>query len=131
MDLRKAIERSDVVTLKKLVYPFKDSHENMQEAMIESMLNGNENRQGDGAFSMRALDSLLGHHMDKISPIDSSLYDQLSHDIFFGEVISNFDPINIFVLDHLGVHIILLKENESLQLLFWENLNNLIHHSYT
>lgn len=124
--LRAAAESKDVPKLKTLIYPFRDQAEDMQAEMIESILNGNEARRGDGAFSIRALDSLLAKHLDKISVIDKDLYRQLSRDIIFGKVIGSFRQKDVFVMDHQDARMILLRGKKGLQLFFWENLNNLL-----
>ncbi|HEY9560146.1 MAG TPA: hypothetical protein VIR29_05085 [Anseongella sp.] len=125
-ELRAAAENKDIPKLKMLVYPFRDEVEDMQEAMVENILNGNIDQKGDGAFSIRALDSLLAHHLDKIAPIEKELYGQLSKDRIFGEVIKSFKPEDVFVMDYQEARMILLQGKDGLQLFFWENLNNLL-----
>lgn len=124
--LRAAAESKDVPNLKTLIFPFRDQVEDMQAGMIERILNGDEDSRGDGAFSMRALDSLLANHLDKISVIDKDLYRQLSRDIIFGKAIGRFRQKDVLVMDHRDARIILLQGKGGLQLFFWENLNNLL-----
>ena len=124
--LRIAAENKDIPKLKMLVYPFRDEVEDMQEAIIENILNGNIGQKGDGAFSIRALDSLLANHLDKIAPIEKDLYGQLSKDLIFGKVIRKFKPNDVFVMDYQEARMILLEGKDGLQLFFWENLNNLL-----
>ncbi|WP_165922823.1 hypothetical protein [Anseongella ginsenosidimutans] len=125
-ELRAAAENRDVRKLETLIYPFKDKVEDMQEAMIENILHGNIGQRGDGAFSVRALDSLMANHLDKIKPIEKDLYGQLSKDIIFGKVIRSFKPKDVFVMDYRDARMILLQGKDGLQLFFWENLNNLL-----
>src|SRR3546814_20176312 len=98
-----------------LVYPFRDEVEDMQEAMVENILNENIDQKGDGAFSIRALDSLLAHHLDKIAPIEKELYGQLSKDRIFGEVIKSFKPEDVFVMDYQEARMILLQGKDGLR----------------
>ncbi|MFS8615333.1 MAG: hypothetical protein FWJ85_00815 [Solitalea sp.] len=125
-DFKKAAVSRDVSALKKLIYPFRDEVEDMQAELIESILNGDESRRGDGAFSIRALDSLITKHLDKIQLIDPDLYTQLSRDRIFGPVLSRFPQQKIYVMDYRDARMILLRSDDRLQLFFWENLNNLL-----
>lgn len=125
--LQQAINQQDTPTLKQLVYPFKDDVEDMQAGLIENMLNGNPQQRGDGAFSSTALDTLIAHHLSEVVPIPDELYSQLSNDRFFGKVIGAYKQRHVWVMDFHDVHIILLEKRRKLQLLFWENLNNLLN----
>lgn len=116
--------------LEQLVYPFKDDVEDMQAGLIENMLNGNPQQRGDGAFSMYALDTLVTHHLAEVKPIAGGLYAQLSNDRFFGKVIGRYRQQQVWVMDFHDVHIILLEKRRKLQLLFWENLNNLLNPAF-
>ncbi|MEC3879825.1 hypothetical protein [Parapedobacter sp. 10938] len=127
VDLKKAIEQQDTQTLKQLVYPFKDEVEDMQAGLIDNMLNGNPQQRGDGAFSMYALDALIAHHLTEVVPISDELYGQLSIDRFFGKVISGYKQQHVWVMDFHEVRLILLEKRRKFQLLFWENMNNLLH----
>src|SRR3546814_14241824 len=75
-ELRAAAENKDIPKLKMLVYPFRDEVEDMQEAMVENIIKGNIEQKGNGVFSIRAQDSLMAHHLDKIAPIEKELYGQ-------------------------------------------------------
>lgn len=124
--LRNAAADKDTTKLKTLIYPFRDKVEDMQAELIESILEGGETRNGDGAFSIRALDSLLASHLDQIGPVEKGLYRQLSGDLIFGKVIGSFSRNDVFVMDYRDVRIILLRDRNGLRLFFWENLNNLL-----
>ncbi|MGV3762736.1 hypothetical protein [Parapedobacter sp.] len=128
--LQKAIGQQDTRALKPLVYPFKDDVEDMQAGLIENMLNGNPQQRGDGAFSVYALDTLIAHHLTEVKPITDELYAQLSNDRFFGKVIGGYRQQQVWVMDFHDVHIILLEKRRKLQLLFWENLNNLLNPAF-
>lgn len=125
--LKNAVNRQDTATLRQLVYPFRDEVEDMQAGLIGSMLKGAPQQRGDGAFSNHALDTLIAHHLSEIKPISDNLYAQLSDDRFFGAVISSYKQKYVWVMDFYDVHIILLEKDGNLQLLFWENLNNLLN----
>src|SRR3546814_16183733 len=119
-ELRAAAENKDIPKLKMLVYPFRDEVEDMQEAMVENILNGNIDQKGDGAFSIRALDSLLAHHLDTIAPIEKALYGQLYKDRILGEVIKSLKPDDVFVMDYQEASMIMLQYMDGLRLFFRE-----------
>lgn len=125
--LKQAIHQQDTARLQQLVFPFKDDVEDMQMGIIENMLHGDPQQRGDGAFSTYALDTLIAHHLTEVKPIPNGLYTQLSGDRFFGPLLSGYKQQYIWVMDFHDVHIILLEKRSRLQLLFWENLNNLLN----
>ena len=125
-EFRTAVTSADVATLKTLIYPFKDEVEDMQAELIQKIATGHELQKGDGAFSLKALDSLTVHHLEKIVPIQENLYVQLSKDPIFGKTIRTFLPEEIYVFEHKEAHVILFKSKEGVQLFFWENLNSLL-----
>ena len=125
--LKTAVSRQDTAALKQLVYPFRDEVEDMQAGLIELMLKGDPQQRGDGAFSSYALDTLIAQHLSEIKPIPDDLYTQLSGDRFFGTVISSYKQKHVWVMDFHEVRMILLEKDGKLQLLFWENLNRLLH----
>src|SRR5690606_8102568 len=110
--LRNAAVKKDTTVLKTLIYPFRDEVEDMQAGLIKSILEGNPARNGDGAFSVGALDSLIARHLDKITPIEKELYKQLSGDPIFGKTIRGFSRKDISVMDYHDVRMILLKSEE-------------------
>src|SRR3546814_11144596 len=75
-ELRAAAENKDIPKLKMLVYPFRDEVEDMQEAMVENIINGNIDQKGDGAFSIRAHTPFLDHHMANTTTIEKKLKEQ-------------------------------------------------------
>lgn len=126
MDFRSAVTSANVEALKTLIYPFKDEVEDMQAELIQSIATGHEAQTGDGAFSLRALDSLVKNHLDKIVPISKELYAQLGKDLIFGKTIRSIPPEEIYVFEYRDAHIILFKNKKEIQLFFWENLNSLL-----
>jgi len=126
-DFEKAATKKDQKALKELIYPLKLTGEDIQKEIINSILADNEASSGDGAFSLRALNELTNSHLDKFYPVPEVLYEELMRNEEMASVLKKINKKNIMIFDNIGVKIILVKDKKGWQLLFWENLNNLIH----
>ncbi|HET8809475.1 MAG TPA: hypothetical protein VFM65_04335 [Flavobacteriaceae bacterium] len=124
---KSAVIAADVPKLKTLIYPFKDEVEDMQAGLIEKIAHGNKFQTGDGAFSLRALDSLIAHHLDKIHLIEKETFQQLARNPIFGKVVRSVGKKHIYTFEHKNTFIVFFKTKKTgIQLFFWENLNSLL-----
>lgn len=125
-EIKIAAINNDKIRLKDLVYktdlPDRDTRKEILKGIIKNY------KAGDCAYSDEAISSLIDHHMDKFRIIDNNLRNKLftEGELKNDTTLANLPLKNILVFDENNVRIIIVKVKNMYQLLFWENLNNII-----
>ena len=121
-----AASKKDKKALKALIYPLKLGNTDIQDELIESIFANDVNSTGDGAISLKALKALRKNHMDKFEQVPDVLFEEFKNSPDMGPVMSKLSQKDVMIFNHAGAKMILVKEKKDWQLLFWEDLNNLI-----
>jgi hypothetical protein len=126
--LQTAISENDQAALEKMIFSSPDDEYGMEikQEILEGLANDNPQERGDGAYSSIALQILISQHLDKVVPIPNELYLDLVGDGDFNAAFKGRDKNDILIMDYNDCHILLVREQGRLQLVFWESLNNLI-----
>ena len=125
-EFEKAASDKDKKALKTMIYPLELTGEDVQGELINSIIADDETSTGDGAFSLRALQALRKSHMDKFDVVPDVLYAEFMRNPEMSGALKKVSQKDIMIFDHAGVKIIVFKPKKDWQLLFWEDLNNLI-----
>ena len=129
-DFLEAAKEKDTTALKSFIFSSeKNPTQDYRSTTIDFILQNNENSQGDFAYSHKALQIVIEKEIKQFKPIPEQLYEMLIEqpDGIFYEATKDLEQMDIPIFDFKDAHIILIHRNDKYQLVFWENLNKVLH----
>ncbi len=126
VSFQKTALNNDTSKLKEFICPLKsESGEEYRNELIERVIENNESHMGDFSYSNNAIQQIIDSLYTKFKPVSKDLYPKLARQSEF-IVLKDLTLDNIPVFDYKNAHIILIKTNNKIYLLFWEGLNKLL-----
>lgn len=129
IEFSNAAKAKDTTLLKTYIFTSEtNTTEDYQSDTIQYILQNNELKQGDFAFSDKALQVVIEEEIQQFKPIPEHIYNILLEqpDGIFYEATKDLKQNDIPLFDYKDAHIILVQRDTMFQLVFWESLNNVL-----
>ena len=126
LDFKEAVAKKDTVQLESIIHPLVAHGMDIRSKIISSALKGDEESLGDFSYSDKAFDIILDSLIEKFTPLIEEVRQVLENNEGFNREFASYRNDEIAILDHKGLHIILLLNTPKVKLLFWEGMNKLL-----
>ena len=120
-------QKEDYEKLNGCIFAFSD--QSLPDMLLQR-IKDKKTRGGDGAYSHKALKTLIDNHLGELKPAADEALEMCLPGGDFGEdkrvaEIAEKNPEDITMFDFKGIHIVIIKHEGEHKLLFWENLTKL------
>lgn len=127
VEFKENAEKQNSSKLSEMVEHYEVEDKKVHEFIIENAIKDNEELGSDFAYSNKAMQIIINDLVNEFVPLTEKIREILNKNDAFNKMIHQVPNDHIAMLNHGKAHVILILKKNGVKLLFWENMNSLIH----